>query len=112
MIRRPPRSTLFPYTTLFRSTMAAALEWNLNHGQRNARLFEIGRRYRLNGLTGKASENFESLETRVLTLGATGEARETNLYDAARDFSFADLKGDIDSIGEHAGGLGWRGSGP
>src|SRR5260370_10264121 len=24
MIRRPPRSTLFPYTTLFRSTSAAA----------------------------------------------------------------------------------------
>src|SRR2546430_14653378 len=24
MIRRPPRSTLFPYTTLFRSTIAAA----------------------------------------------------------------------------------------
>ena len=27
--------------------MAAALEWNLNHGQRNVRLFEIGRHYRL-----------------------------------------------------------------
>src|SRR5260221_2882831 len=25
MIRRPPRSTLFPYTTLFRSTFAAIL---------------------------------------------------------------------------------------
>src|SRR3712207_7372532 len=25
MIRRPPRSTLFPYTTLFRSAMAAAV---------------------------------------------------------------------------------------
>src|SRR3712207_6959400 len=25
MIRRPPRSTLFPYTTLFRSTRSAAL---------------------------------------------------------------------------------------
>src|SRR3712207_8884919 len=25
MIRRPPRSTLFPYTTLFRSALAAAL---------------------------------------------------------------------------------------
>src|SRR2546426_4422726 len=25
MIRRPPRSTLFPYTTLFRSTVAAVL---------------------------------------------------------------------------------------
>src|SRR5258707_5606230 len=27
-------------------SMAAAIEWNLNHGQRNVRLFEIGRRYR------------------------------------------------------------------
>src|SRR3712207_7244977 len=26
MIRRPPRSTLFPYTTLFRSTATAATE--------------------------------------------------------------------------------------
>src|SRR5437867_10262698 len=80
-------------------TMAAALEWNLNHGQRNARLFEIGRHYRLNGS--------ESAETRVLTIGATGEAREKGLYDAARDFSFADLKGDLDSIGELAGGFHW-----
>src|SRR5436309_10118286 len=80
-------------------TMAAALEWNLNHGQRNARLFEIGRHYRLNGT--------QSSETRVLTIGATGEAREKGLYDAARDFSFADLKGDLDSIGELAGGFHW-----
>jgi len=80
-------------------TMAAALEWNLNHGQRNARLFEIGRRYRLNGS--------EPVETRVLTIGTTGEAREKGLYDAARDFSFADLKGDLDSIGELAGGFRW-----
>src|SRR5256886_11398865 len=27
MIRRPPRSTLFPYTTLFRSTLAAGYFW-------------------------------------------------------------------------------------
>src|SRR3712207_8303105 len=27
MIRRPPRSTLFPYTTLFRSAEVAAGEW-------------------------------------------------------------------------------------
>src|SRR2546430_17710971 len=30
MIRRPPRSTLFPYTTLFRSGPAAATESYLN----------------------------------------------------------------------------------
>src|SRR5687768_17713173 len=27
MIRRPPRSTLFPYTTLFRSALIASLRW-------------------------------------------------------------------------------------
>src|SRR6266700_4077957 len=84
-------------------TMAAALEWNLNHGQRNARLFEIGRHYRLNGS--------ESVETPVLTIGATGEAREKGLYDTARDFSFADLKGDLDSIGELCGGFRWEDGG-
>ncbi|HKW36075.1 MAG TPA: phenylalanine--tRNA ligase subunit beta [Candidatus Acidoferrum sp.] len=80
-------------------TMAAALEWNLNHGQRNARLFEIGRHYRLQG--------DKSVETPVLTLGATGEAREKGLYESAREFSFADLKGDLDTVGEPAGGLCW-----
>jgi len=83
--------------------MAAALEWNLNHGQRNLRLFEIGGHYRLKGT--------ESLETRVLTIGATGEAREKGLYDAARDLSFADLKGDLDSIGDLLGGFRWEDGG-
>jgi phenylalanyl-tRNA synthetase beta chain len=84
-------------------TMAGALEWNLNHGQRNARLFEIGHHYRLNGS--------KPIETRVLTLGATGAARDKNLYEPARDFSFADLKGDLDNLGALAGGLRWEESG-
>src|SRR3989442_10044565 len=29
MIRRPPRSTLFPYTTLFRSLVSGDPEWSL-----------------------------------------------------------------------------------
>ncbi|MGB8474128.1 MAG: phenylalanine--tRNA ligase subunit beta, partial [Candidatus Acidiferrum sp.] len=53
-------------------TMAATLEWNLNHGQRNVRLFEIGRHYRLEGSA--------SVETPILTIGATGEAREKGIY--------------------------------
>src|SRR5438309_8528416 len=73
-------------------TMAAALEWNVNHGQGHARLFEIGRNYRLEGN--------QSVETSVLTIGATGEAREKGLYDSARGFSFADLKGSLDQIGQ------------
>lgn len=90
-------------------TMAAALEWNLNHGQRNARLFEIGRHYRLEGN--------RSVETSVLTIGATGEARERNLYDSSREYCFADLKGALDEIGQLANGRGargfqWRDGGP
>ncbi len=85
-------------------TMAAAIEWNLNHGQRNVRLFEIGHHYRF--LNGK------SVESRVLTLGATGAARAQGLYDSAREYSFGDLKGDLDAIGVLSGGLRWENGGP
>src|SRR5258708_28073977 len=36
MIRRPPRSTLFPYTTLFRSDLAVFGEANLDADERLA----------------------------------------------------------------------------
>jgi phenylalanyl-tRNA synthetase beta chain len=85
-------------------TMAAALEWNLNHGQRNVRLFEIGRSYRLEGSA--------SVETPILTIGATGEAREKGIYESAREYEFADLKGDLDTIGALAGGFMWDQGGP
>ena len=81
-------------------TMAAALEWNLNHGQRNLRLFEIGRHYRIEGA--------QSVETPVLTIGATGEAREKGIYENPRNYEFADLKGDLDAIGALAGGFAWQ----
>jgi phenylalanyl-tRNA synthetase beta chain len=81
-------------------SMVGALEWNLNHSQRDARLFEIAHHYRLDVDT--------SVDTRVLTIGATGDAREQGLYDGRREFSFADLKGDLDAIGELAGGLLWN----
>src|SRR3712207_6860528 len=32
MIRRPPRSTLFPYTTLFRSDVERHRQWRLHQG--------------------------------------------------------------------------------
>src|SRR5688572_31401528 len=47
MIRRPPRSTLFPYTTLFRSERAIALEERLLESAREQlettqRLLRVG----------------------------------------------------------------------
>jgi phenylalanyl-tRNA synthetase beta chain len=85
-------------------TMASAIEWNLNHSQRNLRLFEIGSHYRL--LEGKP------VETRVLAIGATGAARPQALYDSPRDYTLADLKGDLDAIGALSGGLRWEYGGP
>jgi phenylalanyl-tRNA synthetase beta chain len=84
--------------------MISALEWNLNHGQRDLRLFEIGRKYEL--------RDGEPVETPVLTFGATGLAREKTVHENAREFGFADLKGDLDRIGELAGGFAWQSGGP
>ena len=85
-------------------SMLRAIEWNLNHGQRDLRLFEIGKTYEL--------RNGEPVETPVLTLGVTGSAREKTIYEGAREFEFADLKGDLDSIGGLAGGFTWESGGP
>jgi phenylalanyl-tRNA synthetase beta chain len=83
-------------------SMVGALEWNLNHGQRDLRLFEIGKTYQL--------RDGEPVETMVLTLGATGLAREKTIHEPAREFTFADLKGDLDRIGDLAGGFSWSGA--
>ncbi|MGH9771149.1 MAG: phenylalanine--tRNA ligase subunit beta, partial [Candidatus Acidiferrales bacterium] len=85
-------------------SMLSALEWNLNHGQRNLRLFEIGKAYEL--------RNGEPVETPILTIGATGLAHEKTIHEPAREFGFADLKGDLDRLGELAGGFAWLAGGP
>src|SRR5882724_1552188 len=89
-------------------SMTGAIEWNLNHGQRNVRLFEIGLHYRFASPEKSGEAAVAPVETLFLTLGATGEARSQGLYDSARAFAFADLKGDLDAIGTLAGGFRWE----
>jgi phenylalanyl-tRNA synthetase beta chain len=86
------------------ASMLSALEWNLNRGQRNLRLFEIARAYRWSGAAPE--------ERPILTIGATGIAREKGVAETEREFSFADLKGDLDRVGELAGGFNWKSGGP
>lgn len=86
------------------ASMTGALEWNLNRGQRNLRLFEIGRAYRWNG---KVPE-----ERAIVTIGATGLAREKGIAETPREYGFADLRGDLDRVGELAGGLRWTAGAP
>jgi phenylalanyl-tRNA synthetase beta chain len=64
------------------------------------RLFEIGRNYRW--------KNGATEETPILTLGATGLAREKGVAESEREYGFADLKGDLERIGELSGGFTWQ----
>jgi phenylalanyl-tRNA synthetase beta chain len=81
-------------------SMVTTIEWNVNHGQKNLRLFEFGKMYEV--------KNGKPVEARVLTVGATGLAREQSIHEAARDLGFADLKGDVDQLLEFSGGATWQ----
>src|SRR2546430_11483909 len=65
MIRRPPRSTLFPYTTLFRSKPIGPLRDRLA-GVPPARLFDETLKL---FLTGHGARSFEVLRRRGLLAG-------------------------------------------
>src|SRR3712207_7062500 len=65
MIRRPPRSTLFPYTTLFRSHHQMAVGRHQRHGQQpvgGQRDVEHDRAVDLDRAAGEAGERLRSEE--------------------------------------------------
>src|SRR3712207_7107805 len=66
MIRRPPRSTLFPYTTLFRSspptTTASRQPWRRS-AVRTLRAFSSSAAAR-EGLVGRSEEHTSELQSR------------------------------------------------
>src|SRR2546429_3721877 len=67
MIRRPPRSTLFPYTTLFRSAVVhagAAEELALDEGGLQSFLVEPGAE-RGRGLPDRSEEHTSELQSRL-----------------------------------------------
>src|SRR2546429_4590462 len=65
MIRRPPRSTLFPYTTLFRSAAPARLPGGVEGvGNGGAHLARGGRQRRVGG-DGRSEEHTSELQSRL-----------------------------------------------
>src|SRR3712207_7310730 len=91
MIRRPPRSTLFPYTTLFRSEPGECLAWGylveVEITQRGGQLLGRGRcglswRFRL---LGPPRSLFRD-QTLVISLG---DRKSTRLNSSHANISYA-----------------------
>src|SRR3712207_8362278 len=70
MIRRPPRSTLFPYTTLFRSAAEAFVQRDNRPGV--FAVDGVGRRLRLDG----RGLNFRRARLGLFRLGSRGARSE------------------------------------
>src|SRR5437773_8977607 len=62
MLRQPPRSTLFPYTTLFRSSYFTITKFSIEHSDRVTAVSEYLREetYRAFGCVGCRSEEHTS----------------------------------------------------
>src|SRR5258708_31855844 len=63
MIRRPPRSTLFPYTTLFRSFSLLDGLHNCSHARLDARLAVEVSRLTVNHLSCRSEEHTSELQS-------------------------------------------------
>src|SRR2546421_11516053 len=63
MIRRPPRSTLFPYTTLFRSRTSASHGLSISPGIRWAQNFSSGLQI-VPGVAFRSEEHTSELQSR------------------------------------------------
>src|SRR5258708_28087016 len=90
MIRRPPRSTLFPYTTLFRSVIhaeyhnehaAATIHWAGGHESR----LEFVRPVR----TYTQLRDNERLMKRIVELREAGDRKSTRLNSSHQIISYA-----------------------
>src|SRR3712207_7466185 len=87
MIRRPPRSTLFPYTTLFRSVgRQAELLGQQGGGAADALGVLLGV---VVAVLGGHRQALERLAARVLEVGGAGDRKSTRLNSSHANISHA-----------------------
>src|SRR3712207_7276861 len=86
MIRRPPRSTLFPYTTLFRS----AKPFEMNDDNLDGLLLGLGEDIWIEVSHGPMLvDNNLMLSERSLRLAAQGDRKSTRLNSSHANISYA-----------------------
>src|SRR5258707_6162380 len=82
MIRRPPRSTLFPYTTLFRSLFSTGIAWGLRAVERLALAFESVSH-------GRRIPDQDVLTRYETALSAEADRKSTRLNSSHANISYA-----------------------
>src|SRR5256885_5284514 len=85
MIRRPPRSTLFPYTTLFRSVHSGRLTFNVD----NPSLFNVGDTVLISRPVTQAWVNFMGMNDLVSSTGTPEDRKSTRLNSSHLVISYA-----------------------
>src|SRR2546427_9526954 len=83
MIRRPPRSTLFPYTTLFRSAPGRDMADRNRHALRHVRLAPVGRA-ELHRRSEEHTSELQSQSNLVCRLLLEKKKKKTPKLDCAR----------------------------
>src|SRR5256886_6486560 len=81
MIRRPPRSTLFPYTTLFRSLHS--------HVAVTRGLLDLCTRDELQGVIAHELGHVKNLDVRLMTTLAALDRKSTRLNSSHSQISYA-----------------------
>src|SRR5258708_21400453 len=75
MIRRPPRSTLFPYTTLFRSLDASTLGGRARDAESECDVSRVRHPGRLGDLASRGERELERALAAVAQSGGPGDSR-------------------------------------
>src|SRR2546430_4734349 len=83
MIRRPPRSTLFPYTTLFRSSLLVL--WILEYREAG----EVSRAMDLKVTTGNVATTQTVLREILMRHGFDSDRKSTRLNSSHSQISYA-----------------------
>src|SRR2546430_11830087 len=89
MIRRPPRSTLFPYTTLFRSTPQGDVGRVVHRHRRRSRADPRRRRRAPAPRPTRLNVTFGRLERPNVTFSRVGDRKSTRLNSSHSQISYA-----------------------
>src|SRR5947208_10564675 len=89
MLRRPPRSTLFPYTTLFRSLLQASSRGETGTNASLWPAYLRGLAYLSQGAGNQAIGEFQKLPDHKGVLGLAPDRKSTRLNSSHQIISYA-----------------------